>query len=58
MIRTYNLVYELRDPKLDIYVRKQVLMTVQSDVSTGWYVMKEENGETDIDYISMGWEED
>lgn len=50
---TYNLVYELRDPKLDIYVRKQVLMTVQSDVSTGWYVMKEENGETDIDYISM-----
>lgn len=32
---TYNLVYELRDPKLDIYVRKQVLMTVQSDVSTG-----------------------
>lgn len=50
---TYNLVYEVRDPKLDIYVRKQVLMTVQSDVSTGWYVMKEENGETDIDYISM-----
>ncbi|WP_158582599.1 PKD-like family lipoprotein [Odoribacter sp. AF15-53] len=50
---TYNLVYELRDPKLDIYVRKQVLMTVQSDVSTGWYVMKEENGETDIDYIAM-----
>ncbi|MFR7810323.1 MAG: hypothetical protein ACLU4N_14250 [Butyricimonas faecihominis] len=29
---------------------------VQSDVSTGWYVMKEENGETDIDYISMDGE--
>lgn len=49
---TYNLVYELRDPKLDIYVRKQVLMTVQSDIASGWYIMKEENGETDIDYIA------
>lgn len=50
---TYNLVYELRDPKRDIYVQKRVLMTVQSDISAGWYVMKEENDETDIDYITM-----
>lgn len=49
----YYLVYELRDPKRDIYIQKRVLMIVQSDLSAGWYVMKEENDETDIDYITM-----
>lgn len=50
---TYNLVFEVRDPKLDIYVRKQVLLTVSaSDITTGWYVLKDINDETDFDYIS------
>lgn len=50
---TYNLVYELRDPKLDIYARKQVLLTVSSDVAGGWYVLKDQNDETDFDYLLM-----
>lgn len=49
---TYKLVYELRDPKLDIYTYKDVRLTVQSDLGAGWYILKEENGETDIDYVT------
>lgn len=49
----YNLVYEVKDPQRDIYVNKKVKLTVAaSNISTGWFVLKDENDVTDFDYIS------
>lgn len=49
---TYNLVFEIRDKETDVYVRKGVLMTVASVFAHGWYVLKDENGQTDFDFIN------
>lgn len=50
----YNLVFEIRDPKLDIYVSKKVILDVKAgDISTGWYILKDIDNETDFDYIPL-----
>ncbi len=51
---TYNLVYEVRDPKLDVYVRAQSTLRVSaSSINAGWYVLKDIDDETDFDYIKL-----
>lgn len=48
---TYNLVFEVRDVKRNIYAREQLLMTVASDFAYGWYVLKDEADKTDFDFV-------
>ncbi len=49
----YYLYYEIRDAEKDIYSRKRVvLLVVGSDVSYGWYILKDKNNVTDFDYIN------
>jgi hypothetical protein len=49
----YFLSCEVRDVERDVYVRHQTLLTVNaSDVTTGWYVLKDIDNETDFDYIN------
>lgn len=49
---SYLLNFMVMDEKKDIYKRKQVKLEVRaSNISTGWYVLKDQNNETDFDYI-------
>lgn len=48
---TYNLVFEVRDVKRNIYTQEQILMTVASNFNHGWYVLKDEADKTDIDFV-------
>lgn len=50
-IGEYDLYYEVKDPERGIYARQKVLLTVSSQLGTGWYVMKTDNGMTDFDFI-------
>ena len=50
---TWLLNFEVFDEKRDIFRRKEIKLTVSaSPVDLGWYVLKDENGETDFDYIN------
>ena len=52
-IGTFFLTFEVRDKKTNLYVRKQVLLTLTAtNINTGWYILKDINDETDFDYIS------
>jgi hypothetical protein len=49
----YLLNFMVRDADKDIYLRKQVYLIVSAtDVTAGWYVLKDINNETDFDYIN------
>lgn len=50
---SYFLNFMVIDEKLDLYKRKQVRLEVSaSDITTGWYILKDNNNETDFDYIN------
>ena len=49
----YRLIYEIRDTLLDVYKKEEVTMTVQSNIGTGWFVLKDVNEKTDFDYVSL-----
>lgn len=50
----YLLIYEVRDPELDVYVRDEVkLQVIQTNIKAGWYVLKDIDEETDFDYINL-----
>jgi len=52
-VGSYFLSFEVRNPELNIYVRKQTdLRVTASDIVNGWYVLKDINNETDFDYIN------
>lgn len=48
----YTLIYEVRDKRTDLYVNKKIELEFVSDFDHGWYVLKDENGLTDFDFIS------
>ena len=49
----YILYFEVRDVERDIYALKSVLLTVTAtEITYGWYVLKDINEETDFDYIN------
>lgn len=52
LIGKYDLYYEVRSIQHEIYVREKVKLTVASNLGTGWYVLKDENNQTDFDFIS------
>jgi hypothetical protein len=48
---SYRLYYEVKDAANDIFVRKDVLISVSSTVlDRGWYVLKDDGTSTDMDY--------
>ena len=49
----YTLYFEVRDVARDIFALKQVMLTVTAtEITYGWYVLKDINDETDFDYIN------
>lgn len=50
----YILYYQVKDSLKNIYKYVSTPLTVTAtDINSGWYVMKEENGMTDVDYFPM-----
>ena len=50
---TYRLNFQVYDREHDVYVRHEMTVTITAaPMTTGWYVMKDNGSETDIDYIS------
>jgi len=53
-VGSYYLYFEVRDINRDIYVRQQALLSVEAtNITIGWYVLKDIDNETDFDYISQ-----
>lgn len=51
---TYKLYFEVRDLQLDIYINATSSLEVtQSNITGGWFILKDENDETDFDYINL-----
>ncbi len=50
----YTLYYQVKDSLKDIYKYVSTPLTVTAtDINSGWYVMKEQNGTTDVNYYPM-----
>lgn len=49
----YTLVYEIRDKATGYIVNKKVKIQGKSEFSTGWFILKDENEETDVDFVSL-----
>ena len=51
----WTLTLQIWDKKLDIYTKSQMsLKVVATPLDKGWYVLKDQDGYTDIDYITDG----
>lgn len=51
---TYTLYLQVTDVKTGVFVQDSTTLVVQeSDISSGWYLLKEQDGMTDIDYIKL-----
>lgn len=50
----YSLVYEIREKSTGLVVNKRVKISGASEYSKGWFVLKDENGQTDVDFVSVG----
>ena len=49
----YRLNFQVYDREHDVYVRHEMTVTITAaPMTTGWYVMKDNGSESDIDYIS------
>lgn len=51
---SYTLYYQIRHPEKDIYKETSVNLIVQSEINYGYYVLKDDEGFTDFDYIRRG----
>lgn len=50
----YTLYYQVKDSLRNIYKYVSTPLTVTAtDINSGWYVMKQQNGTTDVDYYPM-----
>ena len=47
----YQLVFEAKEKKTGLAVQKKILMRVTSEYSKGWFILEDENGMTDMDFI-------
>lgn len=55
----YTLAYEVKDKKTGIATIQTAELSVQTALTSGWYVLKSENGKTDVDVFSdLGKAED
>lgn len=50
----YYLYFQIKDKERDLYTYKRInLDIVESDITIGWYVLKDIDNETDFDYINL-----
>lgn len=47
-----TLVYEIKDKRTGVFVNQKITISCVSAYSQGWLILKDENGQTDIDVIS------
>ena len=47
----YQLVFEAKEKKTGLAVQKKILMRVTSEYGKGWFILEDENGMTDMDFI-------
>lgn len=47
----YDLVFEVLDKRTGLYVNKRMTVKVESVFGHGWYILKDMNNETDVDFI-------
>lgn len=47
----YLLVFEVKDKHSGVFANKEMSLKVASSLAHGWYVMKDENGKTDVDLV-------
>lgn len=47
----YQLVFEVKEKKTGLAVQKKILMRVTSEYGKGWFILEDENGMTDMDFI-------
>lgn len=53
-VGNYTLNLEVKNVERDIYVRRAVsLSVVATNINTGWFILKDIDGETDFDYFSL-----
>lgn len=49
----YRLNFRIYDKQLDLFTRHEIVVTITAaPMTTGWYILKDNESETDIDYIS------
>lgn len=49
----YQLIFEAKEKKTGIFVQKKMRMSVTSEYSEGWFILEDENGRTDMDFIRV-----
>ena len=49
----YVLVYEIRDKATGYTVNEKIKIQGKSEFSTGWFILKDEDDETDLDFVSL-----
>ena len=47
----YQLVFEAKEKKTGLAIQKKILMRVTSEYSKGWFILEDEDGMTDMDFI-------
>ncbi len=53
----YRLEFQIKDEELDIYTRHEMIVNITAvPANTGWYVLKDNGSETDMDYIDSNGE--
>lgn len=53
-LSSYQLIFAYRDKETDITKYVYSNLSVESEYSRGWYILKEDNGKSDIDYFWGG----
>ena len=54
---TYRLNFRIHDSERDIYVRHEMIVNITAiPMSSGWYILKDNGSETDLDYINLDGE--
>lgn len=48
---TYGLYFEVYDTDRQIYKSRIIEMTVKAELGHGWYVLKDQNGQCDFDFV-------
>lgn len=56
-VAKYRLNFRIYDKERDVFTRHEIIVNiVATPINTGWYILKDEKNETDIDYISLNQE--
>ena len=48
----YFLYFEVRDKQTDVFVNWKMDVSITTELSQGWFIVKDKNGETDVDFVN------